>query len=109
MCALCHETLTHIVKQAEVSTGAPTATVTRKIAEKFNEGAAAGDQVSGTALKNRVQRQAGERTDKSANRANKPTPSKPPKSKYLTEDGRATEAMVFAETAISQLERIRDN
>ena len=39
-CALCSETLTHIVKMAEVQTGAGTATVARVLSEKINENAA---------------------------------------------------------------------
>jgi len=35
-CALCNETLTHIVKMAEVQTGAGTATVARKLADDIN-------------------------------------------------------------------------
>ncbi|MFH2034718.1 MAG: DNA N-6-adenine-methyltransferase [Candidatus Margulisiibacteriota bacterium] len=53
-CALCSETLTHIVKMAEVQTGAGTATVTRVLSEKLNENAAPGDRVSGEALNQRV-------------------------------------------------------
>lgn len=54
-CALCTETLTHIVKLAEVQTGAGTATVTRVLSEKINEKAAPQDQVSGNALRQKVQ------------------------------------------------------
>ena len=36
-CALCNETLTHIVKTAEVETGAGTATVTRELANRIND------------------------------------------------------------------------
>ena len=46
-CALCNETLTHIVKQAEAQTGAGTATVTKVLSEKLNDGAADGDRVFG--------------------------------------------------------------
>jgi hypothetical protein len=53
-CALCNETLTHIVKLAEVQTGAGTATVTRELAARVNEGAAQGDVVSGDELRGRV-------------------------------------------------------
>ena len=53
-CALCNETLTHIVKMAEVETGAGTATVTRVLSDKINDGAAAGDRVSGSQLRQRV-------------------------------------------------------
>lgn len=53
-CALCNETLTHIVKMAEVETGAGTATVTKVLAEQLNEGAAEGDKVSAKALDSRV-------------------------------------------------------
>ena len=53
-CALCSETLTHITKLAEVQTGAGTATVTKAIADRINETAAPGDQVSGNALREKV-------------------------------------------------------
>ena len=58
-CALCNETLTHIVKMAEVETGAGTATVTKVLAEQLNEGAAEGDKVNGNALRVRVQHHEG--------------------------------------------------
>ena len=64
-CALCNETLTHIVKMAEVETGAGTATVTKVLAEQINEGAAPGDVVSANALRFRVRVLEGKR--KSAN------------------------------------------
>ncbi|OEU68430.1 MAG: hypothetical protein BBJ57_02375 [Desulfobacterales bacterium PC51MH44] len=53
-CALCNETLTHIVKKAEAETGAGTATVTDILAGEINKGAAPGDVVSGGALRQRV-------------------------------------------------------
>lgn len=56
-CALCNETLTHLVKLAEVQTGAGTATVTRALSEAINEDAAPGDRVSSEALRGRVQRE----------------------------------------------------
>ena len=58
-CALCNETLTHIVKTAEAQTGAGTATVTRELAERINEGAVEGDKVSSGALKQKVMRHEG--------------------------------------------------
>lgn len=60
-CALCNETLTHIVKTAEVETGAGTATVTRELANRINDGAAPGDQVSGEALRQRLVKHPGKR------------------------------------------------
>lgn len=66
-CRLCTETLTHIVKKAEVETGAGTATVTRAIAEKINENAAPGDKVTAGALEQRVRRHEGA-NDKATNR-----------------------------------------
>ena len=58
-CALCNETLTHIVKRAEVETGAGTATVTRELANRINETSAPGDRVSDQALKQKVMRHEG--------------------------------------------------
>jgi glycosyltransferase A (GT-A) superfamily protein (DUF2064 family) len=60
-CALCNETLTHIVKQAEAQTGAGTATVARVLSERINEGAAPGDRVSGEALRQRTLDASGEK------------------------------------------------
>ena len=48
-CALCNQTLVHIVKQAEVQTGAGTRTVTKVLANNINETAAPRDKVSAEA------------------------------------------------------------
>jgi len=53
-CALCNETLVHIVKTAEARTGAGTATVTRMLSERINENAAPADVVSSEQLRGRV-------------------------------------------------------
>jgi len=53
-CALCNETLTHIVKQIEVQANAPMRTVCRELADQINETAAPGDRVSVDALQDRV-------------------------------------------------------
>ena len=53
-CALCSETLTHIVKKAEAETGAGTATVTKVLSEKINKTTAPQDRVSGSKLRDRV-------------------------------------------------------
>jgi hypothetical protein len=55
------ETLTHIVKTAEVETGAGTATVTRALACRINAGAAAQDVVTGDQLRDRVRNKETER------------------------------------------------
>jgi len=68
-CALCNETLTHIVKSAEAQTGAGTATVTRALSEKINEGAVHGDQVKSENLRARVRDHEG--TLKRSNAPNK--------------------------------------
>ncbi|MDO9582655.1 MAG: hypothetical protein Q7J24_06040 [Desulfomicrobium sp.] len=60
-CALCTETLVHIVKQAEAEGGVGTATVTNVLAEQINETALPADQVSGDQLRDRVRYQAGEK------------------------------------------------
>lgn len=60
-CSLCNETLTHIVKQAEVATGAGTATVARVLADEINDGVAPGDVVSGDQLRDRVRQRSGEK------------------------------------------------
>ena len=53
-CALCNETLVHIVKTAEARTGAGTATVTRMLSERINANAAPADVVSSEQLRGRV-------------------------------------------------------
>lgn len=58
-CALCNETLTHIVKKAEAETGAGTATVTKALADNINATAAPGDQINPEALHSRVRRHEG--------------------------------------------------
>lgn len=98
-CALCNETLTHIVKQAEAQTGAGTATVTKALSDKLNDGAAPGDKVSGDQLRDRVRRNEGL---KWAIRPNNQT--KPPETQCKT-----SWAMDFAAVAISQLKRIEKN
>jgi len=81
-CALCNETLTHIVNLAAAKTGAPTATVTRELASRVNDGAAPGDLVSGGALQDRVRtaeqgRRPSEK-EKMAQCQNKPDPDPDP-------------------------------
>jgi phage N-6-adenine-methyltransferase len=75
-CALCNETLTHLVKTAEVQTGAGTATVTRALADRINEDAAPGDRVKGENLRARVRDAEG--TLKRSNVPNNPQPQEPP-------------------------------
>lgn len=73
-CALCNETLTHIVKLAEAQTGAPTATVTRELASRVNDGAAPGDVVSGERLRDRVRVNSGEKVSGTESQINNPAP-----------------------------------
>jgi len=68
-CALCRETLTHVVKKAEAATGAGTATVTRILAELINETAAPADRVTGKSLQDKVRYYEGK--DKIGNSENK--------------------------------------
>ena len=88
-CALCNETLTHIVKMAEVASGAGTATVTRELAARMNENAAPLDRVTPDQLRDRVRRQDG---SKWAERPNKPAappepkPSRPVRSLHIPSD-----------------------
>lgn len=119
-CALCNETLTHIVKQAEAQTGAGTATVTRALAERINETAAPADRVSGKRLQDRVRYNEGR--DKIGNSENKTHLSdleKPPKVEVNRETGEVfengkklclpaefTNAHFFADTALLHLESI---
>ena len=64
-CALCNKTLTHIVKQAEVQTGAGTLTVARGIAERVNKDSAPEDRINDTSLMQRVVNEEKGRPDKS--------------------------------------------
>lgn len=70
-CAICNETLTHIVKTAEARVGAGTATITRMIAERVNESAAPQDKVSGEALVQRVRQKEGRKDSIMSNRHNR--------------------------------------
>ena len=56
-CALCNDTLTHIVKTIEAKTGGGTATVARMVADEINKTATPGDRVSGEKLRNRINNQ----------------------------------------------------
>ena len=60
-CALCNETLVHIVKTAEARTGAGTATVTRMLSERINANAVPADIVSGSQLRDRVRMKEGKK------------------------------------------------
>lgn len=117
-CALCNETLTHIVKKAEVETGAGTATVTRALADNINEGAADGDRVSGKQLQFRARYHEGK--DKVGNSNNTPAPHQPdttnqcgetprPSYEQLRKYSQSNGAIYFADLAILQLERIMDD
>jgi hypothetical protein len=58
-CKLCRETLTDLVKRAEVATGAGTATVCQVLAEKVSKDTPPADQVSAESLEKRVRRNEG--------------------------------------------------
>ena len=104
-CALCTETLTHIVKTAEVETGAGTATVTRVLSEKINETAAPADRVSEQALRRRVQRN---EEDNRPKRADTPPAAGTNKQGFIcTETNPVSDAMRFASARIAQLESIK--
>jgi len=84
-CAICNETLCHIVKQAEATIGAGTATVTRILAEKINENAAPQDRVEPGILRDRVRNKETDRnlfgrnaTIEQINAAPPPLPPQPP-------------------------------
>lgn len=105
-CALCNETLTHIVKQAEAQTGAGTRTVCRVLAESHNDGAAPMDVVSGAKLDDRVRtKEKGRRVAAgeviSAQCQNNPPPS--------PNEGQAFGAMQYAIMALNHLDKIKDN
>ena len=101
-CALCNETLTHIVKRAEVETGAGTATVARVIADKLNEDAAPQDRVTPRALDRRVRR-----VDESIVPKREDNPE-PKGGKDEPERGRYEVAMKYARMAVLTLENIQD-
>ena len=105
-CMLCTQTLTHIFKKAEVETGAGTATVARRFAEKHNETAAPGDRVSDIALRDKVRRSEGVIV---ANRYNNHQPKeKAPVGPELWggEYHKDDFAMRYAKMAVAQLESI---
>lgn len=78
-CALCNQTLTHIVKQAEAQIEAGTKAITRALAEKINETAAPQDRVTPDMLRDRVRRTAGEKLPMGAKRPLcEPTPEQEP-------------------------------
>lgn len=109
-CALCNETLTHIVKQAEAQTGAGTRTVCRAIADQHNAGVPEGDKVSEEALTQRVRQKEGVKMSERHN--NPPPPAHDLESESELEplpsfSAHVTEAMQYAVIAISQLTRIR--
>lgn len=138
-CALCNETLTHIVSSAEAQTGAPMATVTKELANRVNDGAAPNDKVTGESLRQKV---IGKTTDKNLSvrkeqikKPEEPEPGIGPdiepkecpacKSHYPGDQDHCpnkckeskpepyvntvTDAMQFARIAVSQLKRIRPN
>lgn len=77
-CALCNQTLTHIVKQAEATIQAGTRTITRALAEKINETAAPLDRVTPEALLNRTREASGEKVRIVSNGHNSSTAQPPP-------------------------------
>lgn len=107
-CALCNETLTHLVKLAEVETGAGTATVARVLAEKINEDAAPQDRVTPKALQERVRTREGKDIKISERDNNQPTTDD-----YSAEEqeaiasGEIFNGQRFANMAIEQLRRIK--
>lgn len=117
-CALCNETLIHLVKTAEVRTGAGTATVTKALADKINETAAPGDRVSGEKLQDRVRYNEGLKMGNSQDNPTQPTKDEHPDpetkpmaggggQKALKKPPVFSQAIQLASLAISQLERIR--
>lgn len=114
-CALCSETLTHIVKLAEVETGAGTATVTRVLAEKINEDAAPGDRVTPLALRDRVRTADQGRRPSQKEKMAQCHNNQPPADDYTAEEKRAIvsgeifNGQRFANMAIEQLRRIKDD
>lgn len=111
-CALCNETLTHIVKTAEAQIGAGTATVTRALADRLNDGAAPGDRVSGEQLRGRVRQRECNRNSSGHSDQIKPAPEAP-----VDKSGTASPAehrlnrycftMQYVDMAINQLKNIK--
>jgi hypothetical protein len=106
-CALCNETLTHLVKLAEVETGAGTATVTRVLAEKINEDAAPGDRVSGDKLRDRVRIQSGEKLSGIKSQITESATTYNQEEQDAIADGEFFDGQRFATMAIEQLRRIK--
>jgi len=117
-CAVCNEALTHIVKQAEAQTGAPTLTVCRAIADEINDGAAPADVVTGEQLQDRVRNKTTDRNlswrNAKINDLEKPaqvTVNRETGEVYV--DGKKsglppeyTTALFFAKTAVNHLKSI---
>jgi hypothetical protein len=107
-CALCNETLVHLVKTAEVESGAGTATVTRTLADRINKDATPGDRVSDGALMQRVRRADGSiMTD----RQNNPQPEndQPVRKEDEPEPIKSEVAMKYARMAVMDLKCIEDD
>lgn len=77
-CALCNQTLTHIVMQAEAQIEAGKQTIVRALAEKINETAAPQDRVTPEALRQRVMEASGEKKRICSNGTNSDQPPPPP-------------------------------
>jgi hypothetical protein len=76
-CAMCNDTLVHIIKQAEVEVGVGTATAARILAERVNEGAAPQDIVSANALRERVRYHSGNKDENGQNDQKHENPDAP--------------------------------
>jgi hypothetical protein len=100
-CALCNETLVHLVKTAEVESGAGTATVTRALADRINEDAAPGDRVTGKQLQDRARYHDG--SDKIGNSENNPQPQ------HDQPDEKESERPVVENKPSAQLKNWREN
>ena len=96
------KTLTHIVKMAEAQTGAGTATVTRELAARVNDGAAPGDVVSGAALTERVRNKEFGKEVKNRNSDFKPTNQPAQEEKPKQKEKTTTRDMVASCTGFSR-------
>lgn len=113
-CALCNETLVHIVKQAEAEIGVGTATATKVLAEQINETALPADRVTAGQLRDRVRRSAGEK-ESGRTAQIKETDRLRPRGEIKDvvaahfKKGTESRALRFAEQAIGVLENIADD
>jgi len=106
-CAYCNETLTHLCKLAEAQTGAGTATVTRELADRINDGAAPGDRVKGRSLLDKVRNTEGKRKVDNVNNNPAPEPGKTPRLHVVESDDTIDKLLSLLQRAAKMAEKAK--